>query len=424
MRSLLLSCLAAAAVYAPAQAATFTIYVAPRESPAEAAAQAKANGSTAFAERTLQRALDLAAETLARPGANDVNVLLAEGSYQGKAGSGIWAVAPINNPSGSLRIVGGFKPDFASRDPFSAPSLLVTTEGRGGPFLSLGRGTRLREIVVSGLVFDSAPSNKYDAETNSILKGQSRTYPILTFGLAQTDHLVVADNVFVNGPHGAFEPAITAASPNTVVDITNNFFINNIKTMMLGPNNPATRTPIKEINLRNNTFVLNWPFNPDPDSSNVGAIELYHKNSASTLNIEGNLFAFNPGGAFQHDWPENRMPAINFRRNLFFSNAMLFGNTKPEAGPIVGKFGTNPKHAVLTLSSIEDDLKYKLEGNVVADPGLKLDFKLMVKPGKGDDVDLNGYAPKFDFRPETLPFPSNPQARGFGAQAGQYLTVR
>lgn len=417
-----LTCLVFGLGVGPARAAT--IYVAPRDSPAAAAAQAKANGTSVFAERTLQRGLDLAGELLAKPGAEDVNLLLAGGKYQGKAGAGTWAVPPVNNPGAALRIVGGFKADWSARSPFAEPTLLETVEGRGAPFLSFSRGTKLKEIVVSGLVFDSAPSNRYDSETNSLLKGQSRTYPLLVFALAQTDHLLVSDNVFVNGPHGAFEPAIVPATPNCVVDIQNNFFINNVKTLMIGPNNPATRVPIKEVNLRHNTFVLNWPYNPDRDSSNVGAVELYHKNSAATLNIEGNLFAYNPGGAFQHDWPENRMPAINFRRNLFFTNAALFGNNEPGAGPIVGKFGLNPKHLVLTLGSIEDDFKYRLEDNVVLDPGIKVNYELTVKPGKRDDVDLKGYAPKFELSPAALPFPGNAAAKSYGVQPDRITQLR
>jgi hypothetical protein len=419
-----LALVVAASVVWLGRAEAATIYVAPRDSSAATAAQAKANGTSVFAERTFQRALDLAGELLAKPGAEDMTILLAGGKYQGKAGAGTWAVAPINNPKAAFRIVGGYKADWSARDPFGDPTLLETVDGRGGPFLAFGRGTRLKAIVVSGLVMDASPSNKYDAETNSLLKGSSRTFPLLTFGMAAADHLLVSDNVFVNGPHGAFEPSIVALTPNCVVDIQNNFFINNVKTMMIGPNNPATRTPIKEVNLRNNTFVLNWPYNPDRDSSNVGAVELYHKNSAATLNIEGNLFAYNPGGAFQHDWPENRMPAINFRRNLFFTNAALFGNNEPGAGPIVGKFGLNPKHLVLNLGTIEDDFKYKLEGNVVMDPGLKVNYQLMVKPGKGDDVDLKGYAPRFDFSPAALPFPNNAAAKVYGVQTDRITQLR
>jgi hypothetical protein len=408
----------------PAAAATHTIYVAPRDTPAAAAAQGKANGSTVFAERTLQRGLDLAGELAGKPGAHEVNVLVAAGPHETRTGAGAWTVPAINNPAASLRIAGGYASDWGSRTPLETPSQLVTVAGRGGSILSFTRGTRLKQIVVSGLAMDASPSNAYDEKSKGILKGQSRTYPLLAFGLAQTDHLIVADNVFLNGAHGAFEPYVTPASANTVVDIQNNFFVNNIKTLMIGPNNPAGRVPIKEVNLKHNTFVLNWPYNPDPTSSNVGAVELYHRNSAATLNIEGNLFAYNPGGAFQHDWPENRMPAINFRRNLFFTNALLFGNKEPAAGPIVGKFGPNPKHMVLTLAAVEDDLKYKFEGNVSIDPQIKVAFSLAVKPGEGDDVAVEGYAPKVDYDPKALPYPTNPMARGFGVQPGQSLGIK
>jgi len=425
MRLLLpVALVAALCLRLPAAAATHTVYVAPRDTPAAAAAQGKANGTTAFAERTLQRGLELAAELAGKPGAHEVNVLLSAGPHETRTGAGAWTVPAVNNPAASLRIAGGYTADWGARTPLATPSQLVTVSGRGGPILSFTRATRLKQIVVSGLALDAAPSNAYDEKSKGILKAQSRTYPLLAFSLAQTDHLVIADNIFLNGAHGAFEPHISPASANTVVDIQNNFFVNNIKTLMIGPNNPAMRTPIKEVNLRHNTFVLNWPFNPDPDSSNVGAIELYHKTSAATLNIEGNLFAYNPGGAFQHDWPANRMPAINFRRNLFFSNAALFDKKEAGAGAIVGKFGANPKHQVLTLAGAEDDLKYGFEGNVSLDPQIKVEFSLAVKPGEGDDVDLEGYAPRVEYDPKALPYPTNPMARGFGVQPGQALAIK
>ncbi len=98
--------------------------------------------------------------------------------------------------------------------------------------------------------------------------------------------------------------------------------MNNIKTMT--PAATAARGLIvKQINLLHNSFLLSWPFNPDPTSSNVSAIELYHKDGCQRLTIEGNIFAFNPGGAMQHDWPEDRMPDLAIRNNLFYMNSAL-----------------------------------------------------------------------------------------------------
>ena len=53
---------------------------------------------------------------------------------------------------------------------------------------------------------------------------------------------------------------------------------------------------------------------------------------AAQVTIEGNLFAYNPGGAMQHDWPEDRMPPLTLSNNLFHSNAALFEDGAAEAG--------------------------------------------------------------------------------------------
>lgn len=100
------------------------------------------------------------------------------------------------------------------------------------------------------------------------------------------DHLVIADNIFINGAHGAFDPYIMPISANTVVDITNNFFINTIKTIQIGAGIGYKNNTVKEVNLRRNTFLLNWPYNPDKTSSNVSAVTLYHNHGAKQLNIE------------------------------------------------------------------------------------------------------------------------------------------
>ena len=152
-----------------------------------------------------------------------------------------------------------------------------------------------------------------------------------------------------------------------MVDIENNVFLNNIKAIKLG-----APVAVAAINLRHNTFFLNWPYNPDATSSNVSAVELYHSGGAKQVNIEGNLFAYNPGGAMQHDWPEDRMPDLALKNNLFYSNAALFGDGAAQAGVIAGKFGTNPIYLILDLETTEDDFDYDVAGNVDLDPQIPI----------------------------------------------------
>lgn len=90
----------------------------------------------------------------------------------------------------------------------------------------------------------------------------------------------------------------------------------------------------------------------------------------------------------------------------------------------VGKFGANPRYLLLKLDTIENDFNYKVGGNVVMDPGLPVQHALVVEAGKGDDVNISGYAPAMEFDLKSPPFPSNTAAKGFGVQASQIFPVR
>ena len=113
----------------PARANEFTIYVAPKDSPAYSYAEGQADDKAVFAERSFHRALEGASKLLARGGT--VRILVAEGDYDGKAGAGIWKMPTVKSPSGRLHILGGWNDDFSARAPFDHLSRLVTRYGRG-----------------------------------------------------------------------------------------------------------------------------------------------------------------------------------------------------------------------------------------------------------------------------------------------------
>ena len=418
-----------------AQADSYIIYVAPKNTPAYTAAQSMEDEQFKFAERTFHRALTRAADLLNQPGAHTVTVWVASGSYKGKAKQGVWVIPKITNPEATLNLVGGFNDDFSGRQPFGNLSALTTIEGRNGAFLQLSQRSQLKKLVVSGFLFDAAPSNTYDQKTNSIKKGQSRSYPMITFSYLKTEHLVIDSNIFINGAHGTFDPLITPVG-QAVVDITNNFFINNIKTMK-----PATSKSNATINIRNNSFLMNWPFNPDPTSSNVSALELYHSGGAAQVNIEQNIFAYNPGGALQHDWPEDRMPEMAINNNLFYMNAGLFGDGDTEGGVIAGKLGHNPKYLILDIETLEDDFDYDVNGNISIDPQIPVALADLQAADSysvdrqntvvndvrrffglnqdGGTVAIANFAPALVYSPQAVSLPMNTEAQGFGVQPGQ-----
>ena len=423
----------------PLLADNYVIYVGPKASDAYAFAQSKEDGQYVFAERTFHRALTKASKLL-ETGEHTVIIGVAAGTYLGKAKQGVWMLPQIDNPSATLIIMGGYNDDFSGRQPFGLLTALQTIYGRNGAFIQVAKKSRLKKLVISGFLLDAAPSNKYDEKTNSILKGQSRSYPLLTFAQLKTEHLVIDSNIFINGAHGAFDPFISPLSRDgsATVDITNNFFINNIKTMK-----PHAAKSSVAINLRNNSFIMNWPFNPDPTSSNVSAIELYHSGGMSHLTVEKNIFAYNPGGAMQHDWPEDRMPEMTFKENLFFMNGTLFGDGDPGAGVIAGKLGLNPQYLVMDLETLEDDFDYNVEGNVSMDPQIPIALadlqaadsysvnrqntvvndvrRIFGQNQDGGTVSIANYAPATVFNPRAVSLPQNEAAKGYGVQATTFF---
>ncbi|MBK7862687.1 MAG: hypothetical protein IPJ65_29580 [Archangiaceae bacterium] len=424
------------------RAEVYKLYVAERDSAAHKAAEPLADGKTSFWFPKLTRGLEKAVELLNGTD-HQVQVLVAQGQH-----AGLWAL-PNGLPGGKakLLLLGGHCPDWKKRDPFGCPTELLGGDARPQAVLGFGGNkTQLSELVISGFVFDSAQSNKYDARTNSLLKGSSRTLPLLALSQVVVGHLVIADNVFLNSAHRAFELYHSAASNETTVDIDNNFFLNNVIPLKFEPAGyKGFKT--KTVNFTHNSVILNWPFNPDATSSNVGALELYHKDCCGELNLEDNLFAYNPGGAMQHDWPVNRMGKLALKNNLFFMNATLFGDGRPEAGVFVGKFGPNPKHIVVPLAAhMEDDYPYAFSGNVSFDPKVPValvdlqaadssavsakktlmnDVRGLFGQNKeGGTVAIKNFAPRMGLDLEHLPFPAEAKAAAFGVQRTRAWAAR
>lgn len=427
---------------AVAHATTYTILVAPRDTPALANAEAKQNDSTVFSERKLYKALTKAAELVNKPGAHEVRVMIAAGEYTGQMGQGQWTVPAINNPEGSLAIIGGWNETWNGRQPFKHLVSLKTNEGRPGPMLMFTKNGVLKRLAVSGLLMDASPSNQYDARSNSLLIGKSRTYTLMAFRLMKVDRLVVADNIFINGAQGTVEPNIYPMSNETTISFQNNFFISNrFPTSTRGRTYKGAH--VKQMNFVNNSFILNWPYNPDPTSANVGVINLYTKECCKLLNVEGNLFAYNAGGAMQQDHVWDRMPKTRIHNNLFFNNAMLFGNGKKDAGVIVGKFGLNPKYLIADLYMLEDEFDYDVSGNVSFDPKVPLSFPELVAADSGSvkrentgmndlrrlfgmnqqggTVAIANYAPKIKW---SLPLPREEKAKAYGVQPGKLWSLK
>ncbi|MEQ8976902.1 MAG: hypothetical protein RL846_03175, partial [Deltaproteobacteria bacterium] len=306
------------------------------------------------------------------------------------------------------------------------------------PLLSFeGRNHALAELYLSGFVFDVAPGNKYDAKTNSLLRGASCTFPILKFGYLETERLVVADNVFMNAAQRGVEPLIRAASPSAEVVVRNNFIMNNTLAWIVKSANG--RNMPKRYHVHGNSFIMNWPYNPDPSTAQPAALEIGNKYTAAEVVIEENLFAHNVGGAIMPGYDDNVGPKIAIRKNLFFGNGVLFGVKSTDTAAVVGKFNRAATHGTYSAEDIEDDFSWDLADNVSFDPKVPI---ALVEPGvvdphaikakktvmndvrrlfganvDGGRVEIKDFAPRLGLDLDALPFPQESRAQAYGVRA-------
>ncbi|CAH1387218.1 hypothetical protein [Candidatus Nitrotoga sp. M5] len=363
-----------------AWASDLSIYVAPKGSTAYAAAKSLGNGQV---ERRLHKAFAAASSHLTQCINCTVTINVAGGEYTGKANVGLWVFPDTVAPKGMLRILGGWNEDFSQREPFQSPSLLKSTDKRSSVVLAFaGRKPTFKQLVVSGLTFDTSPSNRYDKNTNSFMKGGSSTFGQISFGYVSTDSLIISDNTFMNASSGGVGgPVVKPLGNNGEVRIQNNVFFNNIVPWAVASgsySNPPARYIIK-----GNSFVLSWPYNADVATSNPGAIEIGNSRAAGQVEIEQNLFAYNFGGAVFSQWDDTKSPKLVIKNNLFYANGGLFGARARDSGAVVGKFAGAATHSIYSMDDIEDDFSWSVSGNQSFDPEIEI--------GVPDTIGLSSY---------------------------------
>jgi hypothetical protein len=301
-----------------------------------------------------------------------------------------------------------------------------------------GKNAALKEFQISGFVMDVAPGYKYDAKTNSLKRGQSCTFPILALGYLQVEKMILSDNILMNAAQRGVEPLPRAANANAEVHVRNNFFLNNI--IALRVDSARFRNKPKRYVVSGNSFISNWPYNPDPTTSDPAAVKVGPKDTAEQVEIENNLFAFNVGGAIMPGYDDKVGPKIAIRNNLFHMNGVVFGKDDAAAGAVVGKFNRAATYGVYTPSDLED-FSWEVKGNQVIDPPVGVS---LVKPGvvdsnaitaektwvndvrslfgmnlQGGTAAISNFAPRMGVDLKQLPFPRNPAAKSFGVSVAR-----
>lgn len=362
MRRLILAGLVCATATSAA-AGDLTVLVAPPDSAAAklATAAAAADGKAVVATTSLDDALIRAATHLAACGPCAVTVKLAAGTYANRGGQ--WKLADTTAPKAALRLIGGYADDFQARTPLATPSSLAVVAGRSGAVLDAGT-LAVRELTISGLAIDAGPGNRYDAASSSLQRGRSPSSPLLGLSSLTTDRLIIADNLFFNAPSGALAPMVRPISANAEIVIRNNLFANNVQAISL--KGISGKLTVKRIVVADNSFVLNFPATADTTTSNPGAVELGSKSAAVTVELRGNLFAYNLGGAIVPQWDAAHSPAIVVNHNLFWRNGELFTPTTPADGAVVAKGET------FEITEAVEARGWKVSGNLARDPAIAI----------------------------------------------------
>lgn len=423
MRKVLVLAALAAMLLAPraARADEVTFFVGGDEAKGKELAAA-AGGK--YTKENVAKALGWAGEALAGGAEKTVVVKIASGSYGGEHN-----LPAFKNPKGSLRIQGGWDATFSKRDPFGAPTRFVSSTPRAGPMIEFAPKDSLKSFALDGVLLDAGPGNKYDQKTNSLLKGESCTFVVLRFNNLTTNEVVIENCVFMNSAHRAFETIIHAASDDAVVRISNSIFFNCLIPVKLDSAR-SKHIPGKMI-VEHCSFLVNFAFNPDPDTSNPAALECGGKYAAHEIVISDNLFYANFGGAIMNI--EKVQTKVTIKNNDFVGNGLLHGDPASDAAALIA--GRKAALPVKKIVDAEDDPT--LAGNVSIAPGLPIELgnpkavdaakvkeqkgwdnevrRLLGAPIQGGKVSIKDFAPRKEYDEKNPPFPTADEAKKYGA---------
>lgn len=232
-------------------------------------------------------------------------VCIAEGEYKGRGASG---VDEINM---AVSVIGGFSPDFTTRDPWGAHKTIFTGEHNSKNFKTQTRlsidttktATRLMEargentahaVIVDGLIFDNGPRNYYKTNQQALIvrKGTPADTPTpesgaLTISTGVNSVVVVRNNIAANfaPTEGVFS---IFGGKGAKVLVENNAAINNTGSgFRLGTSFTGDDTP--SYTFRNNLSAFNQKHTAFGTFGGSGIM----LESSTNVEITNSIFAFN-----------------------------------------------------------------------------------------------------------------------------------
>ena len=267
-------------------------------------------------------AKDLAA-VIMKLKAGDV-VHIAGGTYKSKSGRGS-DVIPV-----SVSIIGGYSPDFSTRDPWGKYKTILTGTNDYNTGLTTSRlrinGRAGNPVLIDGVIINNGPRNRYKTDKHQLIlrkanaaKGENPTpetpgIKILMKGVG-ADVTIKNCIVMNTAPtQGAIDVQI---GKDGKAVIKNNLIVNNTGEGIMAKTNWHGNTPENYATylIENNTILFNWKHD---------AIASYGGNSlmmdvAVNLTANNNIFGFGDFGGVNN---------IKRCENLVLNNNNFFGHKK------------------------------------------------------------------------------------------------
>jgi hypothetical protein len=253
------------------------------------------------------------------------SILVSEGLYQGKFGTGN---LKINQ---GITLKGGYSADFSQWDPWIHRTIFAPDNPRGGrndrPFLEVSG--RVDGLIIQGFIFDSGDRNAYRTNGDGALllppnrppQGNSTvTRPILAFAATTQGDIIIRDNAFLNSAHFAIQGGLR----DGVMRIENNLILN---SRMGGVEVYGTSAQLAgRVEIVSNTVLLNWAQYPGLEDLGYG---LRIMTNTSYL-IENNVVGFSSTTGISHNrFLDNRYITVN--SNILFANRLGDLEYSPES---------------------------------------------------------------------------------------------
>jgi len=257
-------------------------------------------------------------------------VCIAEGTYVGRGTRG------VDDIDMAVSVIGGFSPDFTSRDPWGAHKTIFTGEHNSKNFETQTRlsidsrktVTRLMEsrgettehtIIVDGILFDNGPRNYYktDEEALIVRKGTPTETPTpesgaLAISTGVNATVIVRNNVATNfaPTEGVFS---VFAGKGAKATIENNVAVNNTGAgFRIGTSFTGDDIPTYTVN--NNISIFNQKHTAFGTFGGSGIM----LESSTIVELTGNVFAYNDNFGIDNT---KRSKGLVINENIITRNA-------------------------------------------------------------------------------------------------------